>query len=115
LAEALAGALDIRLEARRLVRSRPTLPQSDLPLAEKFANLKGAFEVRKPERVEGKRILLVDDILTSGATVQEASKTLLKAGASDVFVYTLARVVPGGGAGVRSIFLASVSSHLESD
>jgi predicted amidophosphoribosyltransferase len=43
--------------------------------------------------VEGKSILLVDDICTSGATAQEASKTLLKAGAGKVFVYTLARSV----------------------
>jgi len=46
-----------------------------------------------PEEVEGKNILLVDDIYTSGATAQEASKALLKAGAEKVFVYTLARSV----------------------
>jgi len=43
--------------------------------------------------VEGKSILLVDDICTSGATAQEAGKTLIKAGAAKVFVYTLARSV----------------------
>jgi len=93
LAEFVARAFDIPLDARQLVRSRPTLPQSDLPLSEKFVNLKNAFEVRKPERIEGKNILLVDDIYTSGATAQEASKALLKAGAEKVFVYTLARSV----------------------
>lgn len=93
LAQILANSLAIKLEARQLVRSRPTLPQSDLPLGKKFENLKGAFEVRRPEKMEGKNILLVDDVLTSGATVQEAGKTLLKAGAGQVFVYTLARSV----------------------
>ncbi|MDH7498813.1 MAG: ComF family protein [candidate division NC10 bacterium] len=93
LGEALARAFDLRLHGRLLSRARPTLPQSDLPLSEKFANLKGAFEVRRTEEMEGKNILLVDDIYTSGATAQEASKTLLKAGAERVFVYTLARSV----------------------
>jgi len=93
LGERIAKAYDIKLEGHVLARSRPTLPQSDLPLAEKFANLKGAFQVRKREEVEGKNILLVDDIYTSGATAQEASKTLLKAGAEKVLVYTLARSV----------------------
>ena len=93
LAQILANSLGIKMEARQLVRSRPTLPQSDLPLGKKFENLKGAFEVRRPEKMEGKNILLVDDICTSGATAQEASKTLIKAGAVKVFVYTLARSV----------------------
>jgi len=93
LAKFLARPLQLRVDARALLRSRSTLPQSDLPLGKKFENLKGAFEVRKPEEVEGKNIVLVDDIYTSGATAQEASKALLKAGAEKVFVYTLARSV----------------------
>jgi ComF family protein len=93
LGQVLARSFRIKLDAHQLIRSRPTLPQSDLPLVEKFANLKGAFEVRRPEEIEGKSVLLVDDICTSGATVQEASRTLLKAGAAKVLVYTLARSV----------------------
>ena len=93
LATALTDSLCLKLEARLLLRSRPTLPQSDLSLSEKFSNLKGAFSVRRPHKIEGQGILLVDDVYTSGATAQEASKTLLKAGAERVFVYTLARSV----------------------
>ncbi len=94
LARFLAGPLQLKLDARQLSRTRPTLPQSDLPLRKRFENLHGAFVVRSPQRIERKSILLVDDIYTSGATTQEASRTLLRAGASKVYVYTLARSVP---------------------
>ena len=93
LATGLARFLGVKLETRLLSRSRATLPQSDLSPSEKFTNLKGAFSVRRPDKIEGRGILLIDDIYTSGATAQEATKTLLKAGAERVFVYTLARSV----------------------
>ena len=93
LAKFLAGPFQFKLDGRQLLRSRPTLPQSDLPLRQRFENLHGAFAVRSPQRIEGKNILLIDDIYTSGATTQEASRTLLRAGASKVYVYTLARSV----------------------
>lgn len=93
LARIMSRSLGIGLEPRQLVRSRHTFPQSGLPLGKKFENLKGAFSVRRPEKMEGKNVLLVDDVLTSGATVQEAGKALLKAGAGRVFVLTLARSV----------------------
>jgi ComF family protein len=93
LARVLARSLGSELGGRQLVRCRSTLPQSDLPLGKKFENIEGAFEVRRDREIEGKTILLVDDIFTSGATAEEASKTLLKAGANKVLVYTLARSV----------------------
>ena len=93
LARFLAGPLQLKLDARQLSRSRPTLPQSDLPLRQRFENLHGAFALRNPQKIEGKNVLLVDDIYTSGATIQEASRTLLRAGASKVYIYTLARSV----------------------
>jgi predicted amidophosphoribosyltransferase len=54
-------------------------------------NLRGAFLVRQPERVAGRAILLLDDIYTTGATARECAKMLLAAGASNVYVATLAR------------------------
>jgi predicted amidophosphoribosyltransferase len=60
--------------------------------AERRKNVRGAFEVRKAEDVEGRRILLIDDVFTTGATVQECANVLRKAGASEVYVLTLARV-----------------------
>jgi predicted amidophosphoribosyltransferase len=54
--------------------------------------VRGAFEVRKTEAVEGKRILLIDDVFTTGATVQECASVLREAGVIEVHVLTLARV-----------------------
>lgn len=64
-----------------LVRIRPTAPQWELSLKERRKNSKGAFSVTRPEAVVGKSILLVDDILTSGITMEECSKVLKQAGA----------------------------------
>lgn len=72
-----------------LKRTRWTEPQVNLSGKERKLNVKGAFEVQKD--VKGKRILLVDDVYTTGATVRECSKILKKSGAKDICVLTLAR------------------------
>jgi predicted amidophosphoribosyltransferase len=54
-------------------------------------NLRGAFTVLRPQEFTQQRLLLMDDVLTTGATVNECAKVLRKAGASDVYVLTLAR------------------------
>jgi predicted amidophosphoribosyltransferase len=54
--------------------------------------VKGAFEVKRPEVIAGKRVLLVDDVFTTGATIRECGKALLQAGAEEVNVLTVARV-----------------------
>jgi len=56
-------------------------------------NVRRAFAVQRPEEVAGKRILVIDDVFTTGATVNECAKTLRHAGATDVYVCTLARTV----------------------
>lgn len=73
-----------------LNRRRPGRTQTELEAQERFLNVRDAFAVAKNELVKGKNILLVDDVLTSGATCSEAAKTLKKAGANIVFVLTLA-------------------------
>jgi predicted amidophosphoribosyltransferase len=78
---------------RALVRARPTLPQADLDAAARRANVRDAFRVSRPGEVRGRRVLLVDDVLTTGATVGAAAGALLAAGAAAVGVLTLARVV----------------------
>jgi len=83
---------DPRISSGILIRSRPTAPQAGFNGAARRANLKNAFRVGKPDRIAGKKILLVDDVLTTGTTVDECAKTLRKAGASEVMVLTLARV-----------------------
>ena len=64
--------------------------QSTLPRHKRLENLRGAFRVFAKEKIKGKTILLVDDVFTTGSTADEISKTLLKAGAKEVYVAALA-------------------------
>ncbi|MCE5286522.1 MAG: ComF family protein [Pelosinus sp.] len=73
-----------------LIREKATQPQWQLKLAERRQNIKGAFKVTRPEKIAGKRILLVDDIFTSGTTMDECAKVLKKAGAAEVVGLVLA-------------------------
>ena len=72
-----------------LVKTVDTLPQVGLTRKERRKNLKGAFEAKKS--FSGMRVLLVDDVMTTGSTADECSRVLLRAGAEDVSVVTLAR------------------------
>ena len=76
-----------------LLRSRETPPQTQLPEGDRRKNVRGAFSLKTEKSVRGKRLLLVDDVYTSGATVKECSRTLIRAGAKAVSVLTLARTV----------------------
>lgn len=73
-----------------LIRCGNTKTQTDLDLHKRFANVKGAFCVSAKTCLRGKNILLVDDVLTSGATCSEAASALKEAGAGIVFALTLA-------------------------
>ena len=92
LARHLSRKHFLPLDFTALQRSRPTPPQTQLSGSERQANVQGAFEVGKPTAVAGKRILLIDDVFTTGATVRECARVLLNAGAGQVDVLTLARV-----------------------
>jgi len=81
----------IRFEALRRIRN--TRPQMSLGRKERQTNIIGAFDVHPRVSVEGKRVLLVDDVLTTGATVAECATVLLKAGAAKVDVLTVARTI----------------------
>lgn len=77
-----------------LTRIKNTRQQVGLKLAERQENVRTAFSQRRIE-IEGRRILLVDDVYTTGATVYAATKALIKGGAAAVDVLTFARVLPG--------------------
>lgn len=91
-ARELARALDLPvLDALR--RLRPTPPQADLPAARRHANVKGAFALTPRCRVSGLTLVLVDDVSTTGATLNACASVLLAAGARDVRALTAARAV----------------------
>jgi ComF family protein len=93
LGAALAGRLQCPLDVAALTRTRPTPPQTARDRAERTRNVRGAFTVRRPGRVAGLRVLLVDDVMTTGATVDECARVLRAAGALRIDVLTLARVL----------------------
>ena len=82
-----------RLVTNALVRRRETGSQIGLTRHQRRENLRGAFAVTDPTRVVGKNILLVDDVFTTGTTVSECAKVLQRAGASAVWVVTVARTL----------------------
>lgn len=73
-----------------LIRSRDTPPQYSLGRQQRMINLMDAFEVTLARKIQGKNIVLVDDIYTTGSTADQCSRTLVKAGAQKVYVLTLA-------------------------
>jgi len=93
LGAAIARKLDHPLDAVSLVRSRPTAPQTSQDSSERRLNVRAAFAVVCPARIAGRNLLLVDDVMTTGATVNECARTLLAAGARRVDVLTLARAI----------------------
>lgn len=87
------GQNEIRFDTELLKRSKPTVPQTGLGRRERMKNLRGAFTVPLPEKVKGRRVLLVDDVYTTGATADACTRVLRKAGATRVDVLTLARTM----------------------
>jgi ComF family protein len=81
------------LEIGLLKRVRPTHSQTGLTRHQRRENMRGSFEVVQPEMVAGNEILLVDDVFTTGTTVSECARILLRAGASKVYVVTVARTL----------------------
>jgi len=81
----------LELSAASLVRQRPTLSQAGLTPRQRRLNLRGAFFVSDARAVQGRHILLVDDIFTTGATARACSRVLMEAGVASVRVATLAR------------------------
>ncbi len=74
-----------------LLRQKPTKPQTGLDKKNRKKNIKGAFCINNPKKIKGKKILLVDDVYTTGATASECAKVLLKNGSKHVDVLIIAR------------------------
>ncbi len=91
LGAVLSRRLALPLLPDTLVRTRSTEPQINLSAQERRMNVNGAFAVTRPDRVAGKRILLLDDVMTTGSTMDECAKELKKAGAETVVAAMIAR------------------------
>jgi ComF family protein len=91
IAKAVALGTGLELRQDLLVRTRRTPPQASFDRRDRAQNIKGAFAARSPDLARGRTVLLVDDVMTTGATASECARVLLAAGASAVRVFTLAR------------------------
>ena len=90
LAEHVAREFNIGLSSHNLIKVRHTQNQALLSQKERWTNIKAAFKIKNPKEFEDKNILLVDDLLTTGATASEAARCLKEAKAKTVGVFTLA-------------------------
>ena len=92
LALVLARCLKVEFSSHILSKTRWTPDQSSLTASQRRANLRRAFRTRRATRLAGRRVMLVDDILTTGTTAMEAARALRRAGAANVVVGVVATV-----------------------
>ena len=93
LAKELNKLCKLPVDYDSLVRHKKTRPQVEFSGHERIKNVKGAFSVKTPEKIKNKRIILIDDVLTTGSTLKECAIALKKAGAKSVDTLTIAKVI----------------------
>jgi len=91
IAKELARFLTIPLISNSLIKNKKTRPQTELSDEERKENIKNVFIVKNQEKIKNKKIILIDDVYTTGSTMEEAAKILKKAGAKEVIGVVLAR------------------------
>jgi len=91
IARPVARALNVPLDLNSLVRVRATAPQTGMTVAARRKNLRGAFAWRSGSEVKNLRVALVDDVMTTGSTVQAAAQCLRVSGAREVDIWVIAR------------------------
>ncbi|WP_317367754.1 ComF family protein [uncultured Tyzzerella sp.] len=93
IAEELSKLCNIPIQKENLIRNKNTLAQSKVSFDERGINVKGVFEVLNTGIIKDKNILLIDDIYTTGSTINNCGKVLREAGANNICYFTLAKVV----------------------
>jgi ComF family protein len=91
LTEEISKRVGIDFQKRALVKAKNVLPQTSMEAKQRKNNIKDAFRPAKNAEIKGKTFVLIDDVYTTGATIQECSKVLLESGASEVRALTIAR------------------------
>lgn len=91
LAKELSKKLEIPLILNNLIKTKITLPQMELPEKERRENLKNSFACQNPEQIKNKKVFLIDDVYTTGSTMEECAKVLRNAGAKEVWGLAIAR------------------------
>jgi ComF family protein len=96
IAKVITKQCSDKFDYKSVARIKLTPPQASLPLKDRVKNIKGAFQVNtdKLNLIQGKRIAIVDDVMTTGASLNELAKTLKKTGASHVECWVIARTLP---------------------
>ena len=92
LARIIAKNMQLQLDYSSCQRTKLTTPQASLPLKERIKNIQGVFNCSQD--LKGHSIALVDDVMTTGASLNELAKTLKKAGAAHVECWVIARTLP---------------------
>jgi ComF family protein len=93
LSRQVSRRYNVPVEPFALYRARETVPQTELTEDERRKNVRGAFAINAGKSMKGRSVLLVDDVYTSGATVNECSRVLIRGGAREVTILTLARAI----------------------
>ena len=93
IAKIIANILQIKIESKILNKTKNIVPQSTLNKKQRKENIKGAFKIKHIEKIENKKILIIDDIYTTGSTLNECAKILLRSGIKkeNIGVLTLAK------------------------
>ena len=92
LAIELGKLISLDVDVKSLIKIKSTKPQVNFSGKNRLKNIKDAFSVKYPENIKNKRVVLIDDVQTTGATLQECAKVLLQSGAKSVDFLTIARV-----------------------
>ncbi|MFH1665383.1 MAG: ComF family protein [Candidatus Omnitrophota bacterium] len=103
IAKTLSGTIAVPVSANNLIKIKNTPPQITRTKPERMRNLTGSFAVRQPSSGKNKTILLVDDVMTTGATLDTCAAELLSSGAKEIYAFTLART-PGKSSGSRKLW-----------
>ena len=95
LAHRVGKRLGITIRCDLLIRTKPRPPRLLLSRSERWKCVRGAYDTRDGRRVDNTRVLLIDDVMTTGATLDACARALKKAGAESVMGLTVARMIPG--------------------